>query len=73
MTTSPYFGSLSLMVWPPAMTAPASFTFSAPPRRIAAMISGGRLSGKAAMFRANSGRPPIAYTSDSAFAAAMAP
>ena len=36
-------------------------------------ISGGRLSGNAAIFNARKGCPPIAYTSDMLFAAAIAP
>ena len=40
VTARPYFGSASYSVWPPAMTPPASATFSAPPRRISPRIAG---------------------------------
>ena len=35
VTQRPYFGSASVTVWPPAMTAPASATLSAPPAKMA--------------------------------------
>jgi hypothetical protein len=55
------------------MTPPASLTLSAPPLKIAATISFGRSRGKPATFSANRISPPMAYTSDIAFAAAIAP
>ncbi len=73
VTQSPYLGSVSTTVCPPAMTPPASRTLSAPPRKMAAMMSLGSSRGKPATLSANSTCPPIAYTSDIAFAAAIAP
>ena len=72
-TARPYFGSLSSMEWPPARSAPASPTLSAPPRSTSATTSFPRLHGKARMLRAARGRAPIANTSESALAAATAP
>ena len=60
VTTRPYFGSLSWMVWPPAMAAPTERTTSAPPRNTSANMLGGRSGGKAAMLSAKSTSPPIA-------------
>ena len=60
VTASPYFGSLSWIVCPPAMAAPTERTTSAPPRKISASMSRGRSGGKAAMLSANSTSPPIA-------------
>jgi len=60
MTASPYFGSLSSTVWPPASAAPPSSTFSAPPRRISEMISSGSLGGNPQMFSASTTSPPMA-------------
>ena len=73
VTHSPYFGSLSMTVWPPAMTPPASATFSAPPRKTSATMLLSISRGKPATASANSTSPPIAYTSDMALAAATAP
>ena len=73
VTQSPYLGSASTTVCPPAMTPPASRTLSAPPRKTAAMISFGNSRGKPATFRAKSTSPPMAYTSDMELVAAMAP
>ena len=60
-------------MWPPASVPPASRTLADAPSKMAASTSRGRSSGKAAIERAKSTRPPIAKTSDSAFAAAIAP
>ena len=72
-TASPYFGSASRIVCPPARTAPASATFAAAASKIARTVSTGSSSGKAAIESATSGLPPMAKTSLSAFAAAIAP
>ena len=72
-TASPYFGSESRIVWPPASSAPAARTVSSAPARISASTLVGSSSGNAATDSASSGAPPIAKTSLSAFAAAMAP
>ena len=66
-------GSGSRIVWPPASTPPASRTFAAAASNTAAMAGFGKSSGKAAIESANSTRPPIANTSDSALAAAISP
>ena len=74
VTERPNFGSLSLIVWPPMMQMPASFALSAAPAITSAR--NGRIfssSGKAAMARAKSGSPPIAYTSLRELAAAIEP
>jgi len=73
VTQRPYFGSASITVCPPAITPPASATFSAPPRKTSAMIAFGSSRGNPATASANMTWPPIAYTSDIAFAAATAP
>ena len=73
MTASPYFGSGSRMVWPPASVPPASRTLDDAPAKISVRTSRGRSSGNAAIDRANRTRPPIANTSDRAFAAAISP
>ena len=72
-TASPYFGSSSRSVWPPARIAPAARTCSSAAPKIAASVSFGRLSGNAAIESASSGEPPIAKTSLSAFVAAIRP
>ena len=72
-TASPYFGSASRMVWPPASSAPAARTCSSAPAKTAASTSVGSSSGNAAIDSASSGEPPIAKTSLSAFVAAMRP
>jgi hypothetical protein len=72
-TASPYFGSGSRIVWPPASVPPASRVFAAAPSNTAASTSRGSSSGKAAIASANRTRPPIANTSLSAFAAAISP
>ena len=73
ITASPYFGSGSRIVWPPARVPPASRTLAAAPSKTAASVSRGRSSGNAAIDRAKRTRPPIANTSLSAFAAAISP
>ena len=73
VTQSPYLGSASTTVWPPAMTPPASATFSAPPRNTSVMIFLSKSRGNPATASANSTSPPIAYTSDMALTAATAP
>ena len=56
------------------MSMPASLAFSAPPRKISASTSASSdSSGKPTMLSAVRGRPPIAYTSLSALAAATVP
>ena len=72
-TASPYFGSASRMVWPPASSAPAARTCSSAPAKTAASTDVGSSSGNAAMDSASSGEPPIAKTSLSAFVAAIRP
>ena len=74
VTARPYIGSSVLMVWPPTMSMPASRAFSAPPRRISpSTATSSSDSGKPTMLSAVIGLPPMAYTSLSALAAAMAP
>ncbi len=74
VTESPYFSSRSSMLCPPARAAPASWTFSMPPARIARRtLLSIVVMGKQAIFMAVMGRPPMAYTSLRAFAAAMRP
>ncbi len=68
-TASPYFGSASRIVWPPASSAPAARTCSSAAEKTAASTSFGNSSGNAAIERASSGTPPIAKTSLSAFVA----
>ena len=72
-TASPYFGSLSRIVWPPARIAPASRTWRSAPSKIARTTSVGSSSGSAATESASKGWPPIANTSFSAFVAAIVP
>ncbi len=60
VTQRPYLGSLSITVWPPAMTPPASAIFSAPPRKISASSSAGWSSGKPTTCNASSTSPPMA-------------
>ena len=72
-TASPYFGSLSRIVCPPARIAPAARTCASAAARIAATVSCGSSSGNSAIESASSGRPPIAKTSFSAFVAAIVP
>src|SRR5882762_4680203 len=56
------------------MGMPASAQIASPPRRISRMTGGGSiLIGTASSASARIGVPPIAYTSDSALAAAMRP
>src|SRR5580693_5784873 len=73
-TARPYLGTGSSMVCPPAITQPASAATRAPPCRTWPSRAMSRPSpGQAARLTANSGRPPMAYTSDSALAAAIRP
>ncbi|HJM88346.1 MAG TPA: MFS transporter [Dehalococcoidia bacterium] len=58
--TGTSFGSASIIVWPPAITPPASATFSPPPRRISATTSLSISAGKPAMLSAIVTSPPIA-------------
>ena len=60
VTQRPYLGSLSTTVWPPAMTPPASATFSAPPRKTSATMALSISRGKPATASANITSPPIA-------------
>ena len=73
VTASPYFGSRSSTLWPPTIGQSAFRATSAPPARISPSSSKGCERGQPTMFRAYSGVPPIAYTSDSEFAAAIWP
>ena len=73
-TASPYFGSASSIEWPPAMRQPAARAVAAPPSSTRASSSNGSPSrGQPTRLSASSGVPPIAYTSESAFVAAMRP
>ncbi len=72
-TASPYFGSSSRSVCPPARMAPAARTASSAPASTSASTSMGSSSGNAVTDRASNGMPPMAKTSLSAFVAAMAP
>jgi len=72
-TASPYFGSASRIVCPPASSPPAARTCASAAAKIAPSISTGSSSGNAAIESARSGVPPIANTSLSAFVAAIAP
>ena len=60
VTESPNFGSLSDIVWPPAITHPASFAFSIAPSIIERMTERSRQDGKHIRERATSGLPPMA-------------
>jgi hypothetical protein len=73
ITASPYFGSASRIVCPPASSAPAARTCSSAPENTAASTSFGSSSGNAAIESARSGAPPIANTSFRAFVAAIRP
>ena len=61
------------IVWPPAMTQFASTALACPPSRMARISSFGRQFGTQRRFIATLGTPPMAYTSLSAFAAAICP
>ena len=54
-TASPYFGSASRIVWPPASSAPAARTCSSAPSKTARTTSVGSSSGNAATDSASSG------------------
>src|ERR687890_290249 len=74
VTAMPYLGSGSSTLCPPATWQPASRATSRPPRSTSAASSIGSTSrGQPNRFTATSGVPPIAYTSDSALAAAIRP
>ncbi len=74
VTARPYLGTGSSIVCPPATKHPACAATSAPPRSTwPRMARSSPSPGQATRLTANSGRPPIAYTSDSAFAAAIRP
>jgi hypothetical protein len=73
VTDSPNFTSASTTEWPPHSTAPASCVFSRPPASTSPSSSRSSSFGQPTMFITVSGRPPIANTSDSEFAAAMRP
>src|SRR2546425_8367571 len=73
VTQSPYLGSASTTVCPPAITPPASATFSLPPRKTSAMIALDISRGNPATARAKSTSPPMAKTSDIEFVAEIAP
>jgi hypothetical protein len=73
-TARPYFGSGSVTVCPPAMTNPAADATACAPSSTAASIAGSRsTSFQQTRLSASSGRPPIAYTSDTALVAATRP
>ena len=73
VTARPYLGSSSCMLWPPVISAPASYTLSYPPFSSACTASMGIFSGMAIMFRQSLGSPPIAYMSERALVAAIWP
>src|SRR6516162_1478828 len=74
VTARPYFGSGSSTLCPPARWQPASAQTSSPPRSVSAASSNGSTSrGQPSRFTATTGRPPIAYTSESALVAAIRP
>src|SRR3954469_3018110 len=73
ITASPYLGSTSRIVWPPASIPPASRTLPAAASKTVASAACGKPSGKTAMDSANRTRPPIAKMSDRALAAAISP
>ena len=56
VTAIPYFGSASLIVWPPRIATPAARATREPPFRMRARIARSRSSGNAAMLSAVSGR-----------------
>ena len=66
-------GSWSLMEWPPATTQPASWQQSAPPAGICPRPLCPGSWGKHSRLSASLGSPPMAWTSESAFAAATWP
>ena len=73
VTASPNFGSWSMTVCPPAMTPSPSAILSTAPCRRRSSGSNESVSGHATTLSAKRTSPPIAYTSDIAFAAAIAP
>ena len=61
IATMPYFGSGSVIEWPPATATPSAVATSIPPWSTRASSSSGRSStGQFTMFSATIGRPPIA-------------
>ena len=67
-------GSTESMVWPPAIGMPARAHTDSPPSRMRRITSSGILfTGMPTRASAKSGWPPIAYTSEIALVAAMAP
>ncbi len=74
MTTMPKSGSSESMECPPTIAQPARVATSEAPFSTSPSSSNGSFSrGQPTRLSANSGVPPMAYTSLSAFAAAMAP
>ena len=74
VTAMPYLGSGSSIVCPPTIATPASCATSAPPRSTSPSNSDpSSATDHATRFSALTGRPPIAYTSESAFVAAIRP
>ena len=74
VTAMPYFGSGSSTLCPPATWQPAAEATSSPPRSTSAATENGSTSrGQHSRLSATTGTPPIAYTSESALAAAIRP
>jgi hypothetical protein len=74
VTANPNLGSGSSIEWPPTIAKPASSAIAAPPRRISRSVSVPSCSSEnATRLSAVTGLAPIAYTSDTAFAAATRP
>ena len=74
VTAMPYLGSGSSTLWPPATWQPACRATSNPPRSTSAASSIGSTSrGQPSRLTATTGVPPMAYTSESAFVAAIRP
>lgn len=70
----PYVGSGAVTLCPPETWQPAACATSRPPRSTSAASSIGSVSrGHASRLTAAHGVPPIAYTSESALAAAIRP
>ncbi len=73
VTESPYLGSSSWTEWPPQSFAPDSSIFDWPPARISRRMPTSSEPGNPTRFSAVNGSPPIAYTSEKAFVAAIWP
>ena len=74
VTASPYIGSAASTLCPPARKQSASRVTSRPPRSTSPARSiGSAARGHPSRLTAKTGCPPTAYTSDSAFAAAIRP